>query len=564
MKFKNFYLYIFLIILFCAIASYLTVLAPLYSGNIIDILFGENPSLFFPKAIQLLKIYFIIFLSYCLEYEFLTSFTKNFSQFLRSKIFNKIHKLNISTLSSISYGGILNNFSIDIENISNAIFQGIPKIFGGAIIIVATLYYVFNINFIIAISLILVAPLIYFISRFIAQKTSSLFKKRAETLDSLNSFAEESIKNIKTIQDFNYFSKLSENFENLNNSYFRVGQKAQFYASLANPSTRFVSNISYCFIGILGLFLTSKGYITFGNIATALLYTNVFIRPFNEFTSVFTELQTASTSFKRIKQFLELPEEIENFPIFPLPNSTQFKGEIEFKNVYFSYVPNEPVLKNISFHIKPGEHFALVGKTGCGKTTLINLLMRFYDVNSGEILIDGINIKNIDKNLLRKNIGIVLQDNKLFTDTILSNISYGSNNSNEIDILQASQLAYADKFIQNLPYKYSTYISSPKTLSAGETQLITIARMILYHPSILILDEATSNVDLLTEQAIQKSFSNLIKRSTSLTIAHRLSTIVNSDTILYMENGEIVEMGSHKDLISLHGNYFELYNSQFN
>lgn len=563
MKNKKYLYYLIAIFIFGAIASYFTVKAPLLVGNLIDNLFSNNSNTFFYDCFYLFKVYLIIFFGYFLQIEFLIGLSTEISKDYRNNIFSKIHKLNMNTLNSISYGEVLNNFSIDIENISNAIAQALPKIFGGIIVVVFSLYYMFKLNFTITIFLIFVAPIIFCISRFITKRTKNFFEKRATILDELNTFSEETIKNIRTVKNFDYFDSLNEKFDVLTNDLYKASQKAQFFSSLANPSTRLVSNLSYILIGILGIYLVSIGNLTIGHVTSFLLYSTVFIRPFNEFTSVFTELQTAVTSYNRIKKFLNLPNEHLSNVIIPLDPNTKFKGEIEFKNVCFSYIKGQPILENISFHILPGEHFAIVGKTGCGKTTLINLLMRFYEVDSGEILLDGINIKNIDSTLLRKNIGMVLQDNKLFTDTVLANISYGSEKSNELDILRASQLAYADNFIQNLQYKYSTYLSSAEALSSGETQLITIARMFLYHPSILILDEATSNVDLVTEQAIQKSFSNLIKRSTSLTIAHRLSTITNSDKILYMESGKILEIGSHKELIDKHGKYFELYNSQF-
>lgn len=555
--------YLILIFIFSTIASFFAVLAPLIVGDLIDILFILDTSSFLTEIAKLFKIYLIIFLSNFLQLEILISFASNICKKLRQLIFNKIHTLPMNSLNSISYGEILNNFSVDIENVFSAISQALPKILGGLITVFVSLYYMFNLNITITCVLIFIAPLIYFLSRFITKKTNKLFKERASILDNLNSFSEELIKNSKTIQNFGYYDTLSNKFTALNNKFYKVSKNAQFFSSLANPSTRLVSNISYCFVGILGIYLVSLNNISIGNVASFLLYSNIFTRPFNEFTSVLTEIQTGITSFSRIKKFIDMPEYTVTSSILPLPNDTKFKGEIEFRNVCFSYNKNHKILENISFHILPGEHFAIVGKTGCGKTTLVNLLMRFYEIDSGEILIDGINIKNIDKTLLRKNIGMVLQDTKLFTDTIKNNISYGSINAKDFDILEASKLAHSDNFIQNLPHKYSTYLSSSEALSSGETQLITIARMFLYNPSILILDEATSNVDLITEQAIQKSLKKLITSSTSLTIAHRLSTIVNSDTILFMENGKIVEQGSHKDLLKAKGKYFDLYNSQF-
>ena len=367
MKLKKLLPYFILITFFSALASFFTVIAPLLLGRIIDILFNLEFSDFFSESSKLFKIYLIIFLSYFLQNELLVHFSANICKELRNSILKKINKLELYSLNSISYGAVLNNFSIDIENIFSAILQAIPKLTGGIIIVIATLYYMFNLNIVLTICLVLITPLVYLLSRFITKNSNQLFKERAHILDELNSFTEEIIKNNKLAQNFNYYEFLEKKFSTLNNKLYKTGRKAQFYSSLANPSTRLISNLSYCLIGILGLYLVSLNKITLGTVTTFLLYSNIFTRPFNEFTSVLTEIQLGKTSFFRIKNFINIQEEASKIKLLPLPMDTKFKGEIEFKNVSFSYNKTQKVLENISFHILPGEHFAIVGKTGSRK-----------------------------------------------------------------------------------------------------------------------------------------------------------------------------------------------------
>ena len=416
-----------------------------------------------------------------------------------------------------------------------------------------------KINKVMTVILICIAPIMYIISRFVGRNTTKLFSKRAEKVSDINGYTEEALTGFKTIKNFNSEQYFENNFKNKNESLKNVGIKSQFYSSLTNPSTRFVSNLAYIVVAISGIMIiksTADAHFSIGNLTTFLVYTNVFTRPFNEITSIISEIQTAIASAKRIFDYLNEKEELQNSKIVQLD---KIEGRVEFKNVYFSYINNKKFIEKFNLIANPKQNIAIVGKTGAGKTTIVNLLMKFYEINSGEITIDGVNIQNISKEFLRKNIGIVLQDTKLFTGTIKENISYGSPNATDEEIKQAAKMAYAHEFIERLPEGYNTYIKNQNMLSPGEIQLINIARVMLTKPPILILDEATSNIDIVTENKISNAFNKLIKNSTSFIIAHRLSTIKNADKIIFIENGNIIEEGTHEQLLAKKGKYYSMY-----
>ena len=398
-----------------------------------------------------------------------------------------------------------------------------------------------NLNIPLTVLLIVLSLLMFAISKYIVSHTNNMFVKRADLLAKLNAYTDELISGKKTFDNFNYNEISGKNFKEKNSELYNYGYKTQFYSSLTNPSTRFVSNLSYIIIAMLGIIFCKNGNLTIGNISTFLIYTNLFTRPFNEITAVFSEIQTAIASYKRILKFIATPI-IENLPSsnsIKLPEKPNYS--IEFKNVYFSYT-DKPFIQDFNLYIPNGKSIAIVGKTGSGKTTIINLLNRFYEISSGEILIDNTNIKDININNLRKNIGMVLQDTKIFQGTIRENIAYGKPNASIEEIKQAAELSFANTFIEKL----------------------NIARIMLIKPPILILDEATSNIDLLTEDMIKKAILKLTENSTSIIIAHRLSTIKNCDFIVFIEDGNIVEVGTHDELINKKGAYYNMYKSQFN
>ena len=496
----------------------------------------------------------IYVLSY-LQNKFLSKFVTDIQYKIRKELFEKITNLKIKELDKSESGDILNSFSIDIENISIGIMQGVPKIINGITTVLILGIIMLKINIYLALIVIAIAPIMYCVSRFVTKSTNKFFKERANIIGKLNNNSEEFVTYQELIKDFNYEKYRINEFNKINQELYKTGVKAQFYSSLTNPSTRIVSNLAYIIVGIVGTVLMVKNQITIGNISSFLMYTNIFNRPFNEITSILTEIQTAKASFNRIQEFM-IKDEEENIG----KEEISFNGDIEFKDVEFSYTENK-FIEKFNLKVKNGEKIAIVGRTGAGKTTIINIILRFYDIKNGEILIDGVNIKNINLKCLRRNIGIVLQDTKLFTGTVSENIRYGMNNISNEEIKRVARLANADSFINKLPQKYDTIINND-VLSEGEIQLITIARAMLRNPKILILDEATSNVDLVTENKIQNSMLELMKNRTTFIIAHRLSTIKNADRIIYLENGNIMEQGTHKELMDKKGKYYQMYVSQ--
>ena len=544
-----------LIIFFSTLISILNVISPMLVGTIIDRIVEIKWQEFIKYLLYLGIIYLLIYVLSYLQNKFLSKFVTDIQYKIRKELFEKITNLKIKELDKSESGDILNSFSIDIENISIGIMQGVPKIINGITTVLILGIIMLKINVYLALIVIAIAPIMYCVSRFVTKSTNKFFKERANIIGKLNNNSEEFVTYQELIKDFNYEKYRINEFNKINQELYKTGVKAQFYSSLTNPSTRIVSNLAYIIVGIVGTVLMIKNQVTIGNISSFLMYTNIFNRPFNEITSILTEIQTAKASFNRIQEFM-IKDEEENIG----KEEISFNGDIEFKDVEFSYTENK-FIEKFNLKVKNGEKIAIVGRTGAGKTTIINMILRFYDIKNGEILIDGVNIKNIDLKCLRRNIGIVLQDTKLFTGTVSENIRYGMNNISNEEIKRVARLANADSFINKLPQKYDTIINND-VLSAGEIQLITIARAMLRNPKILILDEATSNVDLVTENKIQNSMLELMKNRTTFIIAHRLSTIKNADRIIYLENGNIMEQGTHKELMDKKGKYYQMYVSQ--
>ena len=556
---KNCKYSIIIITIFSILSSIMTILAPIYIGKTIDSTIPFIKENLITEIIKLLLIYVVLFISNLLLNKALIKFATKTSKALRADLFKKTNKLTLKYLDKNPYGDTLNRFTVDVENVSNGLIQSVSKITMGIITVIISIIIMIKINKVMTVILICIAPIMYIISRFVGRNTTKLFSKRAEKISDINGYTEEALTGFKTIKNFNSEQYFENNFKNKNESLKNVGIKSQFYSSLTNPSTRFVSNLAYIVVAISGIMIiksTAGAHFSIGNLTTFLVYTNVFTRPFNEITSIISEIQNAIASAKRIFDYLNEKEEPQNSKIVQLD---KIEGRVEFKNVYFSYVNNKKFIEKFNLIANPKQNIAIVGKTGAGKTTIVNLLMRFYEINSGEITIDGVNIQNISKEFLRKNIGIVLQDTKLFTGTIKENISYGSPNATDEEIKQAAKMAYAHEFIERLPEGYNTYIKNQNMLSPGEIQLINIARVMLTKPPIIILDEATSNIDIVTENKISNAFNKLIKNSTSFIIAHRLSTIKNADKIIFIENGNIIEEGTHEQLLAKKGKYYSMY-----
>lgn len=526
--FKKEKLQICFICILSIVSSIATIVAPVYVGNIIEKIIPTYINGVNLEIKILIAVYVILFLSNFLLNYCLVNFASRISHNIRLDLYKKINCLPIRFLDKTREGDTINKFTNDVENVSSGLIQAVSKITGGIATIAIATVIMLNINVQLALVLIMIAPIMLIVSRYVGKNTDKLFKERVSLISELNGYTEEQISGIKTIKNFNCEEESLKKFNSKNIELNIIGTKAQFYSSLTNPSTRVVTNISYIAVAVLGLILIKSGNeISLGNLTTFLIYTNVFTRPFNEITSIMSEIQTAIASEKRISEFLN--EKEENLSGEDL--LIDFNGKIDFKNVSFGYEQNKKIFERFNLSVKPKEHVAIVGKTGAGKTTIANLLLRFYDIDNGEILIDGVNINKISKKQLRKNIGIVLQDTKLFNGTIKENISYGNKEANVEEIIKAAKMAGAHEFIKRLPQGYDTYIEREDILSVGEIQLINIARIMLIKPPILILDEATSNIDAVTEQKISKAFVELEKESTSFVIAHKTNTIINADKI---------------------------------
>lgn len=552
--------------MFCAIISVLSSLcAPLIIGKAIDNMTSKNNVNFevVIKMIILLAIVYITGLIFTWLLTYLTNgIVYNTANSIRDKLFKKLNRLKLEFFDRHSSGDTISRFINDVDAITDGMLQGLATIISGVITIIGAITFMIWVNPLMAMVVILSAPFTYILAKIITKKSRKYFKDQAYIVGELNGYIEEIIKGQKTVKAFSQEGKVLERFKGINNKLYYVGRKAQFLGAMANPSTRIVNNIVYSIIGVTGSILVIKGSLTVGEISSFLIYAVLFSKPFNEITGVITQIQSAIASSERIVEILDMPEEINEYDSAIEIN--QYKGEVEFKEVAFSYNKDIEFIKNFNVKIEAGSRVAIVGKTGCGKTTLVNLLMRFYEVDNGSITIDGIDTRKISRDNLRKNFGMVLQDTFLFTDTIANNIAYGRLDASIEEIKEAAKATGAHSFIKRLTKGYDTVISaSGDSLSQGQRQLLTITRILLVDPPMLILDEATSNIDTRLEMHIQKAFQNIMKGRTSFIIAHRLSTIKEADKILVVDKGNIVEQGTHEELLKLQGYYEKLYNSQF-
>lgn len=557
----------FLIISFIsAIVSVgLTLYAPVLIGDGVDFIIGKDNVDFDSLLPIIIKLCAVVLLSGFFSWV-MTICTNTVSyrtvNDLRTEVYEKINLLPISYIDSSSRGDLISRVTVDIEQISDGMLQGFSQFLTGIVTIAGTIIFMLTINVKIALIVILITPLSLFVAAFITKISHDKFRERSSVQGELSGCIEELVGNQKVVKAFTYEDETQEKFEEINGRLYVCGLKAQFYSALTNPSTRFVNGLVYAATGVFGaISVLNGGTMSVGQIATFLSYANQYTKPFNEITGVITELQSAFASARRVFAVLdEEPEVSDENGLEP----EKCSGSIEIKNVSFSYVPEVPLIQNLNLSVKPGQRIAIVGPTGCGKTTLINLLMRFYDVNEGEILIDGVNIKEMKRKNLRSLYGMVLQDTWLFTGTVKENISYGNPTASLDEIVSAAKTAHAHSFIKRLENGYDTELSEDGgSLSQGQKQLLSISRIMLAEPSMLILDEATSSIDTMTEQRIQKAFAKLMKGRTSFIIAHRLSTIKDADLILVMKDGNIIEQGKHDELIEKGGFYSKLYYSQF-
>ena len=481
---------------------------------------------------------------------------------LRSAAFEHMEELPLSNIDSRPHGDIISRIINDIDSVSDGLLQGFSQLFTGIITIAITLVYMLAINFKVGLVVVVITPLSLFVASFIAKHSFDMFRRQSAIKGQLSGCIEELVGNQKVVKAFSYEERAQQQFDRINHQLYDVGVKAQFYSSLTNPCTRFVNGVVYAAVAIVGALSCIAGGFSVGALSSFLTYANQYTKPFNEISGVITELQTAIASAKRVFDVIDEPAQQPDEPDAAHP--TGCEGQIEIDRVSFSYEKSHPLIRDFHLQVKPGQRIALVGPTGCGKTTMINLLMRFYDVDAGEIRVDGQPIKKIGRDSLRSLYGMVLQDTWMFKGSVRDNIAYGKPDATDEEVVAAAKAAHAHSFIMRLPQGYDTVLAEDGgNISQGQKQLLCIARAMLTKPSMLILDEATSSIDTRTEIKIQQAFAQMMEGHTSFVVAHRLSTIREADCILVMKDGQIIEQGTHQQLLEKKGFYHQLYNSQF-
>lgn len=561
-KYKYF---LILSMFFAAVTVGLTLYAPILVGKAIDCIIGKGDVDFVNMKSILIKIAVIVVSTALIQWLMNVcnnKITYNVSRDLRKKAFEKIEILPFSYIDTHSKGDIVSRVITDVDQLSDGLLMGFTQFFTGVITIIGTLAFMLSVNVFITIVVVVVTPLSFFIARFIAKKTFNMFSLQSKTRGEQTSFIDEMISNQKVAEAYSMNEENKARFDKINDDLAKYSLKATFFSSITNPATRFVNSIVYAAVALFGAIMAVKGNITVGILSCFLSYANQYTKPFNEISSVVTELQNAIACAARVFELIEeTPEMPDKADATELEN---VKGSVEINNLYFSYNPDRELLKNVNINVEPGKTVAIVGPTGCGKTTLINLLMRFYDPNKGVISVDEVNTQDVTRKSLRQNFGMVLQDTWLKSGTIADNIRLGKTDATDDEIIEAAKKAHAHSFIKRLPDGYKTKIGEDGgSLSQGQKQLLCITRLMLCPPPMLILDEATSSIDTRTEIKIQKAFNTLMKNRTTFIVAHRLSTIQNADLILVMNNGNIIEQGTHVSLYAQKGFYYNLYNSQF-
>lgn len=560
------YKYLLLLsLIFAMISVALTLYAPILIGEGVDLLIGKGQVDFAAVFVILKKLAVVIALT-CVA-QWLMNLCNNRITYrvvkdVRTRAFAKLQTLPLKYVDSHPQGETISRIITDVEQFSDGLLMGFSQFFTGIVTILGTLVFMLGIHVQIALVVILITPISLFVASFIAKRTYMMFKKQSETRAEMTSLVEEMIGNQKTVQAFGYGEEALRRFDTINRDLQTCSLKAIFFSSITNPSTRFVNGLVYAGVGITGAVFAMRGAISVGQLSCFLTYANQYTKPFNEISSVITELQNALACARRVFDFIE--EEAETADKESAEEIVQAEGKLELLDVSFSYQPEVSLLEHLNLTVKPGQKIAIVGPTGCGKTTLINLLMRFYELDRGKILLDGKDISEVTKNSLRENFGMVLQETWLKSGSIAENIAYGNPDATREEIIEAAKAAHAHGFIKRMPAGYDTMITEDGgNLSQGQKQLLCIARVMLKLPPILILDEATSSIDTRTEIQIQKAFQKMMQGRTSFIVAHRLSTIREADVILVMKDGNIIEQGSHEALLENNGFYRELYQSQF-
>jgi ATP-binding cassette subfamily B protein len=538
---------------------------PLLSGDAVDLLLGKGQVQIDEILLILMKIAAATLL--CTITQYLINLSNNHITYhvifdLRQDTFHKLQQLPISYLDKHQTGDLLSRMVSDVESFADGLLMGFSQFFTGLVTIFGTIFFMMNSNIPIALVVICLTPLSIVVARFITKKTYAMFRKQSTIRGEQTAFSEEMLKNLKEVKAFSWEQESIAHFDEINKRFGVAALKATFFSSLTNPATRFVNGICYGVVGMLGAYVAINGGISIGRLTSFLSYANQYTKPFNEISGVMSEMQNAIACAERIFEILDAPS--QSLDAADTLESNNIQGAVSLSHVSFRYVPTKPLIEDFCLEVRPGERVAIVGPTGCGKTTLINLLMRFYDADRGEILIDIQNIQSVTRESLRRCYGMVLQETWLRSCTVYENLSMGKPGASPEEIVEAAKAVHAHSFIKRLPQGYDTILTEDGgNLSQGQKQLLCIARVMLSLPPMLILDEATSSIDTRTEQQIQSAFAKMMKGRTSFIVAHRLSTIKEADVILVMRDGNVVEQGNHTSLLEKQGFYATLYQSQF-
>ena len=557
-------IHLFFSIILAAVSVAMTLYIPVLAGNAIDLVIGKGKVDFEGMMPNLIGIGILALLTAAAQWIMNTlnnRITFRVVRDIRNAAIEKIQSLPLSYIDSKPSGDTVSRIISDADQFADGLLMGFTQLFTGVVTILGTLCFMISINFKISLVVVILTPLSLFVARFIAKRTHSMFTMQAKTRGEQTAFIEEMTGNKKIVDAFSREEKTLEEFDEINERYQKYSLRAIFFSSLTNPSTRFVNSMVYAAVGLTGAIAAVGGSITVGGLSCFLSYANQYTKPFNEISGVIAELQNALACAERLFELIEQPSQVpdaENAAVF-----ADVDGRVEMENVAFSYSKDKELIKNLNLSVESGNRVAIVGPTGCGKTTLVNLLMRFYDVDDGKISVDGVDINSATRESLRKSYGMVLQDTWLKEGTVRENIAMGKPDATDEEIIAAAKAAHAHSFIKRLPNGYDTVISDEASgLSQGQKQLLCITRVMLCLPPMLILDEATSSIDTRTEIHIQKAFSMMMQGRTSFIVAHRLSTIKNADIILVMKDGNIIEQGNHAELLKKEGFYYELYNSR--
>ena len=564
-RIEKYRILVVLSLLMAAVTVLLTLYLPILSGQAVDGIIAKG-MVNFTGLFRILKT-MVIVIAGTAVFQWLMNIINNHITYhvvqdIRKEAFEKLENLPLKYVDSHSYGDIVSRMIADVDQFAEGLLMGFTQLFTGLLTIAGTLLFMFDINGRIALVVVLLTPLSLFVAAFIAKRTYTMFQKQSETRGEQTSLIEEMIGNLKVVQAFGHENENQETFDEINTRLQKYSLDATFFSSLVNPSTRFINSMIYAGVGITGAISALRGGISVGQLTCFLSYANQYTKPFNEISGVITELQNALACAARVFELIEEDPEVPDKDGAVVLEDA--KGDICLEHVYFSYTADKKLIQDFSLSVRPGQRIAIVGPTGCGKTTLINLLMRFYDVNEGKISVDGTEIRDITRGSLRTNYGMVLQDTWIRNGTVKENIVIGKPDAAMEEIIGAAKASRAHDFIKRLPKGYDTVLGEEGgNLSQGQKQLLCITRVMLCLPPILILDEATSSIDTRTEIRIQQAFARMMEGRTSFIVAHRLSTIKEADVILVMKDGNIIEQGNHEELLEQNGFYAELYNSQF-